>query len=106
MSVRIVVTGMGWVTPLGHDLEGVWGRMMRSECGMAPITRFDARTFPTTFAAEVRDYDVNAFVKHPQAHATAGLNSKYALGAARQAWVQAGLDERPDHHVVEGGAPA
>jgi 3-oxoacyl-[acyl-carrier-protein] synthase II len=95
MSVRIVVTGMGWVTPLGHDLEGVWGRMMRSECGMAPITRFDARTFPTTFAAEVRDYDVNAFVKHPQAHATAGLNSKYALGAARQAWAQAGLDERP-----------
>mgnify|MGYP000495193350 CR=1 FL=1 len=92
---RVVVTGMGWVTPLGHDVDTVWKRLLNSESGMGPTTRFDARTFPTTFAAEVRDYDVNAFVKHPQAHATAGLNSKYALGAARQAWAQAGLDERP-----------
>ena len=58
---RIVVTGTGWVTPLGHDIEGVWKRLLNAESGMAPITRFDARTFPTTFAAEVRDYDVSRF---------------------------------------------
>ena len=54
---------MGWITPLGHDLDTVWGRMMKAESGMAPITRFDAKTFPTSFAAEVRDFDVKKFVK-------------------------------------------
>ena len=87
---RIVVTGTGWITPLGHDIEGVWKRLLNAESGMAPITRFDARTFPTTFAAEVRDYDVARFVKDAKVHATAGLNSQFALGAASQAWRQAG----------------
>jgi len=89
---RVVVTGTGWITPLGHDIEGVWKRLLAAESGMAPITRFDARTFPTTFAAEVRDYDVAGFVKDPAVHRTAGLNSQFALGAASQAWKQAGLD--------------
>ncbi|MFM9145207.1 MAG: beta-ketoacyl-[acyl-carrier-protein] synthase family protein [Phycisphaerales bacterium] len=80
------------MTPLGHDIEGVWKRLLAAESGMAPITRFDARTFPTTFAAEVRDYDVAGFVKDPAVHRTAGLNSQFALGAASQAWKQAGLD--------------
>ena len=88
---RIVITGMGWVTPLGHDLQTVWGRLMRSESGMAPIDRFDARTFPTTFAAQVRNFDVANFVEDAQVHRTAGLNTCFALGAARQAWEQAGL---------------
>ena len=92
---RIVVTGTGWITPLGHDIEGVWKRLLNAESGMAPITRFDARTFPTTFAAEVRDYDVTRFVKDPAVHATAGLNSQFALGAASQAWKQAGMDRNP-----------
>ena len=89
---RVVVTGTGWITPLGHDIESVWRRLLAGESGMAPITRFDARTFPTTFAAEVRDYDVSGFVRDPAVHATAGLNSQFALGAASQAWRQAGLD--------------
>ncbi len=88
---RIVITGMGWVTPLGHDLQSVWSRLMRGESGMAPIDRFDARTFPTTFAAQVRGFDVARFVEDPAVHRTAGLNTCFALGAARQAWEQAGL---------------
>lgn len=88
---RIVITGMGWVTPLGHDLESVWGRLMTSSSGMAPIDRFDASTFPTTFAAQVRGFDVSRFVRDMSIHRTAGLNTCFALGAARQAWEQAGL---------------
>ena len=88
---RVVITGMGWVTPLGCDLDTVWKRLMAADSGMAPITRFDAATFPTTFAAEVRDFDVNDFVDDPAVHADAGLNVQFALGAARQAWTQAGL---------------
>ncbi len=92
---RVVVSGMGWVTPLGHDLETVWSALMRGASGMAPITRFDARTFPTSFAAEVKNFDVNPLLKDPKVHATAGINSQFALGAAVQAWRQAGLDVKP-----------
>lgn len=92
MSRRIVVTGMGWVTPLGHDLETVWHALMNGGSGIAPITRFDARTFPTSFAGEVKGFDVRPLLRDPSLHATAGINSQFALGAAAQAWKQAGLD--------------
>jgi len=101
---RIVVTGMGWVTSLGYSVDSVWNRLMKSESGMAPITRFDARTFPTTFAAEVKkDYDFRTFLKDPALHASAGLNSQFALGAARQAWKQSGLDLSPPKNARRVG---
>ena len=90
---RVVVTGMGWVTPLGCSLEEVWTRLIAADSGMDAITRFDARTFPTTFAAEIKDYDFTEYVRDASLHATAGLNSQFALGAASQAWRQAGLYE-------------
>ena len=89
---RVVVTGMGWVTPLGHDLETVWGAMLRGESGIAPIGHFDATTFPTTFAAQVKGYDFRKYVIHAETHEHAGLNTRFALGAARQAWEMAGLN--------------
>ncbi|MAJ46498.1 MAG: beta-ketoacyl-[acyl-carrier-protein] synthase II [Planctomycetes bacterium TMED75] len=92
-SPRVVVTGMGWITPLGCSLEEVWSHLVSAGSGMAPITRFDASTFPTTFAAEVKDYDFAQFVRDPAIHATAGLNTRFALGAARQAWQQSRLDD-------------
>jgi 3-oxoacyl-[acyl-carrier-protein] synthase II len=90
---RVVVTGMGWITPLGHDIDSVWRRLLNSESGMGPTTRFDARTFPTNFSAEVRDYTIARFVKDAKVHASAGLNSQFALGAACQAWKQSGLGD-------------
>jgi 3-oxoacyl-[acyl-carrier-protein] synthase II len=82
---------MGWVTPLGHDLEAVWSRLVAGESGVTPIERFSAATFPTTFAAQVRDYDFRSYLADPSVHARAGQNSQFALGAARQAWDQSGL---------------
>ncbi|MEX0774618.1 MAG: beta-ketoacyl-[acyl-carrier-protein] synthase family protein [Phycisphaeraceae bacterium] len=93
---RIVITGMGWVTPLGHDIERVWQRLLRGECGITPIGHFDARTFPTTFAAQVKDYDWRPFVKDAAMHEGIGHNTGFALGAAAQAWRSAGLDDSPD----------
>lgn len=97
---RIVVTGMGWVTPLGHDLETVWQALLTGESGIAPISHFDASTFPTTFAAEVKDYDWRPYVDDPAWHESIGLNTAFALGAAAQAWKMAGLDgfDRLDPH--------
>ena len=92
MRKRVVITGIGWITPLGHDIETVWKRLLACDSGMASITHFDARTFPTTFAAEVKDYDFSKILGTRAAlHATAGRNSRFALGAAVQAWKSAGL---------------
>ncbi|MHC4208185.1 MAG: beta-ketoacyl-[acyl-carrier-protein] synthase family protein [Planctomycetota bacterium] len=92
MTRRIVVTGMGWITPLGHDLETVWKKLVGGESGVTPIERFDATTFPTSFAAQVRDYDYTSYLRDPKLHEHAAANTQFALGAARQAWDQAGLD--------------
>ena len=88
---RIVITGMGWITPLGFDLESVWKRLVAGECGVSRIDRFDAATFPTTFAAQIRGFDFTRFVEDPSIHQDAGHNIQDALGAARQAWTQAKL---------------
>ncbi len=90
-SRRVVITGMGWVTPLGTGIEEVWARLLAGESGVSRIDRFDAATFPTTFAAQVRGYDFREFVKRVELHEHAALNTQFALGAARQAWEMSGL---------------
>src|SRR5438105_3497843 len=92
MNNRVVITGIGWVTPLGHDVESVWGALLAGKSGVAPTRQFDASTFPTHFSAEVKDYDARRYVKHPERHLHAGRSTGFALGAARQAWDSAGLD--------------
>ena len=87
---RIVITGMGWITPLGHDLDTVWSKLTAGESGVAMIDRFDSSTFPTKFAAEVRDFDYRQYLNDSSLHEHAGLNSQFALGAARQAWRRPG----------------
>lgn len=89
---RIVVTGMGVVTPLGHDVPTLWSNLLAGKCGITPTDHFDASTMPTTFSAQVRGYDYRDFVDHADYHTEAGLNTQFALGAARQAWQHAGLD--------------
>ncbi len=91
---RIVATGIGWVTPLGFDIEGVWRKMLAGECGIGPITHFDASTFPTTFAAQVNDdYQWPEHVRHPERHQHIERNTGFALGAARKAWADSGLED-------------
>ena len=59
MRRRVVVTGMGLVTPLGADLETVWQRLLAGHSGVGYTTLFDAANFPTKIAAEVRDWDLS-----------------------------------------------
>ena len=92
MERRVVITGMGWVTPLGHDIENAWQRLLKGESGIALTTLFDARTFPSSFAAEVKSFSLETFLKSDaERHQTANRSTKFALGAAVQAWEQAGF---------------
>jgi 3-oxoacyl-[acyl-carrier-protein] synthase II len=96
MSKRVVITGIGWVTPLGVSIPTVWSSLLAGKTAMRATRRFDASTFPTRFSAQVaQDYDYRQFVKNPQLHEGVGLNTAFALGAAAQAWRSAGLDDCP-----------
>ncbi|MBL8878774.1 MAG: beta-ketoacyl-[acyl-carrier-protein] synthase family protein [Phycisphaerales bacterium] len=93
MKRRVVITGMGWITPLGHDLESVWQRLLKAESGVASTTIFDARTFPTQFSAEVKDFDLRKYLgQRYEEHKTASRNAGFALAAAEIAWRAAGLN--------------
>ncbi len=92
MTRRVVITGMGWITPLGHDVESVWTRLINAECAIGPVTRYQAATFSTNFAAEVRGFRLGDFIADAEAHRGATASTAYALGAAAQAWRQSGLE--------------
>jgi 3-oxoacyl-[acyl-carrier-protein] synthase II len=103
---RVVITGLGWVTPMGCSIDAVWSRLLNGESGIASTSIFDASTFPTTFAAEVKDYDLSKDVPDAQRHASVGRNTRFALGACAQAWEMAGLGplnhgaEAPGQHAL------
>lgn len=96
MAQRVVITGMGVVCPLGHDVETFWDGLMTGKSGAAPTTLFDASTFPTTFDAEVKDYDFSRFVKNTELHTHANRGSQFVLGACVQACRQAGIATETD----------
>jgi 3-oxoacyl-[acyl-carrier-protein] synthase II len=83
---------MGWITPMGHDVEGVWKRLLAGESGIERTTLFDASTFPTTFGAEVKNFRLADHVPQVDQHKDAGRNTQFALAACLQAWKAAGLD--------------
>jgi 3-oxoacyl-[acyl-carrier-protein] synthase II len=90
---RVVITGIGWVTPLGDAIEPVWQRLLAGDSGIARTTLFDAQTFPTQISAEVKGYDMAHHIGDAVAavHSGAGRNTQFALGACAQAWKSANL---------------
>jgi len=91
MQRRVVITGMGAITPLGNSVEQLYRAQIAGVSGARPITRFDARTFPTTFAAEVRDFELSRYVADPGRWINAGANGQFAAAAARVALAESGL---------------
>ncbi len=93
MNRRVVITGMGWITPLGQDIEGAWKRLLAGDSGVNKTTIFDAGTFPTQFSAEVKAFDLRRFLSEDyEAHKDVSRQVGFALAAARMAWDDARLD--------------
>jgi 3-oxoacyl-[acyl-carrier-protein] synthase II len=89
-----VITGIGAVTPLGHDVPTTWRRLVAGESGVAPITLFDASGLPTRIAAEVKGFDAEALLGTKRARRSARF-SQFAIVAAREAFADAGLQPGP-----------
>jgi len=93
---RVVVTGMGIVCPLGNDVDTFWEGLLSGRSGANRTTIFDASTFPTTFDAEVKSYDLRPCLRHPELHEGCSRGSGFVLGATAQACKQAGIETETD----------
>lgn len=91
MRRRVVVTGVGCITPLGKNVTDMWQALREGQSGISAITHFDASNFPTQFAAEVKGYNVADYVDDPERFEHAGRNILYAIGAADQAMKDSGI---------------
>lgn len=90
---RVVVTGLGVVTPLGCDLDNVWDAVCRGESGVRPIVRFDTRDFKVRFGGEIRDFDAANFISvDPKEMRRIDRFAQFALIAADRAIRQSAID--------------
>ena len=89
---RVVVTGMGLVTPLGHDLNSFWQNLITSQCGIDKITAFDASAFDTRIAGEVKNFDPSPAFPSPKEIRRTDRYSQFAIYAAWSALKDSGLD--------------
>jgi 3-oxoacyl-[acyl-carrier-protein] synthase II len=88
---RVVVTGMGAITPLGNDPASFWAQLKAGVSGAGPITHFNAAAFKTRFACEVKNFDPTSVLDRGELKRT-DLFTQYAMVAADQAIKDAGLD--------------
>ena len=89
---RVVITGMGAITPVGNDVPTFWESLKTGKCGIGPITKFDVSDFKVKLGAEVKDFDPTQYMEKREAR-RADANVHYAMAAAIQAVEQAGLKE-------------
>ncbi|MFM7128026.1 MAG: beta-ketoacyl-ACP synthase II [bacterium] len=92
MRRRVVVTGIGMVTPIGKDVDTTWQALQQGASGVGPITLFDARTFPTRIAAEIHGFDLKNYLGDVESWPPLSRNSIFALAAGKMAMDDAGLD--------------
>src|ERR1700759_1108969 len=90
MRRRVVVTGLGVVTAVGHDVPSTWESLMAGVSGAGPITKFDASEFPVRFACEVKDFDPLSFLDKKEARRM-GAFTHFALAASDEAMKHSGL---------------
>lgn len=100
MSRRVVVTGMGAITPIGNDVESFWKGLKEKKLGFGPITYFDTTEYKAKLAAEVKDFDPKKYMD-PKAARRMEAFSQYAVAAAKEALNNAGIEiEKEDAYRI------
>ena len=91
MKRRVVVTGLGIISPIGNDIDTFWENVKKGTVGIGEITKFDTTDFKVKLAAEVKDFDATKYMDKREARRME-LFSQYAVAAAKQAVEDSGLD--------------
>jgi len=101
---RVVVTGLGAITPLGNTVEQFWQQILAGKSGIGPITKFDSSKFKTQFAGEVKDFNPEEYLEKKEIKKY-DLFTQYAIGSSDQAIRDAGLDftSMSDDQLAEVG---
>ena len=89
---RVVITGMGVVSPVGNDLETFWSSLKEGKSGIGPITAMDVSQYDTKIAGEVRNYDPKAFFKNPKDVRRTDRFTHLAMAAAKMAVADSGIE--------------
>ena len=92
---RVVVTGLGVISPVGNNVQTMWSNLINGRHGIAPITRFDAEGYKASLAAEVKDFNAQDYFERSEARRL-DLYSQYALAAAAQAMTDSGIEGAVD----------
>ena len=88
---KVVISGMGVVTPIGNDVDSLWASILAGKTGVGPVTQFDASRLDSRVAAEVKDFDPSPYMDRKESRKMARF-TQFAVAAAVQAWRDAGLD--------------
>ena len=96
MERRVVITGLGALTPIGNSAKDFWEGIKEGKCGIDKITKFDTTTFKVKLAAELKDYDPENYFDKREAKRLDKF-SQYAIVAAREAWKDSGLDKETEN---------
>jgi 3-oxoacyl-[acyl-carrier-protein] synthase II len=88
---RVVVTGLGIVSPVGSTVSSAWDAVLRGESGIGPVTRFDVSAFPARFGGQVRDFDVGQYISPKEARRMDDF-MHYGVAAGMQAVTDSGID--------------
>lgn len=88
---RVVVTGLGAITPIGNNVQDYWDGLVNGRSGAGPITHFDASLFKTQFACEVKGFNVAEYIDRKEARKM-DLYTQYAVAVAKQAVSDSGID--------------
>ncbi|WP_410505415.1 MULTISPECIES: beta-ketoacyl-ACP synthase II [Halomonas] len=91
MARRVVVTGLGLVTPLGNTVDESWGNILAGKSGIAPIDHFDASSFNTRFGGSVKNFDISPYL-NPKEARKMDLFIQYGIAAGAQAIADAGIE--------------
>jgi 3-oxoacyl-[acyl-carrier-protein] synthase II len=93
---RVVVTGLGLLSPLGNDYVSTWDNIIAGQNGIGPITSFDASAFTTHFAGEVKNFDVQAYIPKKECKKMDKF-IQFGIAAGKQALAHSGLEVKPEN---------